>query len=65
MAVVKEGAEKEAKQLICSLHHFQVQNSLLEQENQGLGESLSIKEKRQKHGRTMNLVQESEHNGGA
>jgi hypothetical protein len=65
MAVVKEGAEKEVKQLIRSLHHFQVQNSLLEQENQGLRESLGIKEKRQKHGRTMELVQESEQNGGA
>ncbi|KAF1941357.1 hypothetical protein EJ02DRAFT_299178, partial [Clathrospora elynae] len=65
MAVVKEGAEKEAKQLIHSLHHFQVQNSLLEQENQGLRESLGIKKKRQKHGRTMDLVQEGEHNGGA
>jgi hypothetical protein len=36
MAVVKKGAEKEAKQLIHSLHHFQVQNNLLEQENAGL-----------------------------
>jgi hypothetical protein len=65
MAVVKEGAEKEAKQLIHSLHHFQVQNSFLEQENQELRKSLGIKEKRQKHGRTMDLVQEREHNGGA
>ncbi|KAF1934923.1 hypothetical protein EJ02DRAFT_487834 [Clathrospora elynae] len=43
-------------------HH---KNSLLEQENQGLRESLGIKKKRQKHGRTMDLVQEGEHNGGA
>jgi hypothetical protein len=46
MSVVKEGAEEEAKQLIHSLHHFQVQNSLLEQENLGLRESLGIKKKR-------------------
>jgi hypothetical protein len=37
----------------------------LEQENQGLRESLGIKKKRQKYGRTIDLVQESEHNGGA
>jgi hypothetical protein len=46
MAVVKKGAEKEAKQLIHSLHHFQVQNNLLEQENAGLRESLGVKKKR-------------------
>jgi hypothetical protein len=37
----------------------------LEQENQELRESLSTKKKRQKHGRTIDLIQESEHNGGA
>jgi hypothetical protein len=64
MAVVKKGAEKEANLLIHSLHHFQVQNSLLEEENKGLRESLGIKKKRKKHGRTMDLVQENKHNGG-
>jgi hypothetical protein len=62
--VVKKGAEKEANLLIHSLHHFQVQNSLLEEENKGLRESLGIKKKRKKHGRTMDLVQENKHNGG-
>jgi hypothetical protein len=56
MAVVKEEAEKEAKQLIHSLHHFQVQNNLLEWENADSRESLGVKKKREKHGRTMDLI---------
>jgi hypothetical protein len=37
----------------------------LEQENAGLRESLGIKKKRDKHGKTMDLIQEDNHSRGA
>jgi hypothetical protein len=64
-SVVKDGAEKEANELTEVLHHYQVQEDLLLDENQDLRKSLVIKKKRNKHGKKLDMRRESKYHGGA
>lgn len=63
--VVKDGAEKMGKKITLSLHHLQVQNQLLEDENRGLRYALNTKKKHKKKSSTLDLQQREEYNGGA
>jgi hypothetical protein len=64
-SVVKDEAEKEANEITQGIHHYQVQNHLLLNENKGLRESLCTKKKRNKHGKRKDLRKDNENNGGA
>jgi hypothetical protein len=58
-SVVKDGAEKEANEIIQGIHHAEVQNDLILDENKGLREYLCTKKKRNKHGRRMNFERDN------
>jgi hypothetical protein len=62
---VKDGAEKIGRKITLSLHHMQMQNQLLEDENKGLRHALSTKKKHKKKSNTLDLQQREEYHGGA
>jgi hypothetical protein len=64
-SAVKDQGSQDTKKLRQSLHHVSVQNELLKHEIDGLKEALSIKKKRKKKGRALDLQQRKEYHGGA
>ena len=62
---VKDGAEKVAKTLTQALHHLQVNNELISQENEGLREAFQTKKKQKQKGVPLDLQQRQEYHGGA
>jgi hypothetical protein len=62
---VKDGADKVAKTLTQTLHHLQVNNELISQENEGLREALQTKKKHKQKGVPLDLQQRQEYHGGA
>jgi hypothetical protein len=64
-SVVKDGAEKEANEIIRGIHHSEVQNHLILDENKGLRESLYTKKKRNKHGKRMDFERNNNNTSGA
>jgi hypothetical protein len=64
-SAVKDQGSRDTKKLRQSLHHLSVQNELLKHEMDGIKQALSIKEKRKKKGRALDLQQRQEYYGGA
>jgi hypothetical protein len=64
-SAVKDQGSQDTKKLRRSLHHLSVQNELLKHEIDGIKQALSIKEKRKKKGKALDLQQRQEYHGGA
>jgi len=64
-SAVKDQGSQDTKKLRQSLHHLSVQNELLKHEIDGLKQALSIKRKRNKKGKPLDLQQRQEYHGGA
>jgi len=64
-SAVTDTATKASRSLSQTLHHLQVQNKLLHYENDGLREALTIKRRRKKRSKQLNLQQRKEYHAGA
>jgi hypothetical protein len=62
---MKEGGEKQANTVLQVLHHLQVNNELISQENEGLREAVQSKKKHKEKGVPLDLQQRREYHGGA
>jgi hypothetical protein len=64
-SAVRDNAIQDARKLSASLHHLQVENKLLHDENEGLIEALKVKKKHKKKSKVLDLQQREEYHGGA
>jgi hypothetical protein len=64
-SAVADVSSLETKELSEKLHHYQVENDLLNNECQGLRNALKTKKKHKKKGRALDLQQHEEYHGGA
>jgi hypothetical protein len=64
-AAVKDKADALTKELSASIHSFQVNNELLNHENEGLRQALTLKKKHKKKSKLLDLQQRQEYHGGA
>jgi hypothetical protein len=62
---MRDQGSKDTQKLRQSLHHLSVQNELLKHETDGIKQALSVKEKRKKKGKALDLQQRKEYHGGA
>jgi hypothetical protein len=56
-------SEKDASTIRQSLHHIAIQNTLLQSENEGLLDALTVKKKRETKGKSLDLLQHYEYLG--
>ncbi|KAL5371189.1 hypothetical protein DPSP01_014786 [Paraphaeosphaeria sporulosa] len=63
--VVKDGEQRKAQKIAESVHHLQVTNELLREENNGLQKALKLKQMHKKKGKVLNLQQRAEYHSGA
>jgi hypothetical protein len=64
-AAVKDEADASTKELSASIHSLQVNNELLNHENEGLRQALTLKKKHKKKSKLLVLQQRQEYHGGA
>jgi hypothetical protein len=64
-SAVADVSSLETKELSEKLHHYQVENNLLNNESQGLRNALKTKKKHKNKGRALDLQQHEEYHGGA
>jgi hypothetical protein len=64
-SAVKDQSSRDTQKLRQTLHHLSVQNELLHHDIDRLRQALSIKEKRKKKGKPLDLQQRKEYHGGS
>ncbi|OAF98533.1 uncharacterized protein CC84DRAFT_1106131 [Paraphaeosphaeria sporulosa] len=63
--VIKDGEQRKAQKIADFVHHVQVTNELLREENNGLQKALKLKQMHKKKGKVLNLQQRAEYHSSA
>ncbi|KAI0568450.1 hypothetical protein PtrCC142_012210, partial [Pyrenophora tritici-repentis] len=64
-ATVKDQTDEARKELSASIHSLQAHNDILNTENEGLRQALTLKKKHKKKSKPLDLQQRKEYHGGA